>query len=142
MITRDEVFDEIYQAIVAKLAIVGNNPYNATVLSYIPSYKFDEFPVIVLNQVDYRLDREALNKNEKKHYFSIEAQIFSIDKPTFNRRTIANSLSNLVENVIQNDFGLGLNMSNVIPNLDESVYRVILRFNGIIDDDSKIIYRE
>lgn len=139
--TRDEVFDEIYQAIVAKLAIVGNNPYNATVLSYIPSYKFDEFPVIVLSQVDYRLEGEALNKEEKRHSLVIEAQIFSIDTPTVNRRIIANSISNLVEDVIQNDFGLGLNMSNVIPNLDESIYRIVLTFNGIIDDDSKIIYR-
>lgn len=142
MITRDEVFDEIYQAIVAKLAVSGNNPYNATVLSYIGSYKFDEFPVIVLNQLDYRLDRETLNKNEKKHSFTVEAQVFALDKTTVDSRTIANSLSNLVEDVIQNDFGLSLDMSEVVPNVTESVYRVVQRFSGIIDDDSKIIYRQ
>jgi hypothetical protein len=140
--TREEVFDEIYQAIVTKLAITGNNPYSASVLSYFPSYKFDEFPVIVLSQIDYRLDREALNKEEKKHSITIEAQVFSINKPTVNRRTIANQIANIVEGVIQNDFGLGLDSSNVIPNIDEDVYRIVLRFNGIIDDDSKIIYRE
>lgn len=140
--TREEVFDEIYDEIADKLAISENNPYGATVLSFIPSYKFDEFPVVVLSQVDYRLDSEALNKNEKKHSFVVEAQIFSIDNITTNKRIIANSISDLVEDIIQNQFGLGLQMSNVIPNLDENVYRIILRFSGIIDDDSKIIYRE
>lgn len=140
MITRDEVFDEIYQAIVDKLNI--ENPYNATVLSYIPSYRFDEFPVIVLQQIDYHLSGETLSKSEKKHALAIEAQVFAIDIPNVNRRTIANSLADMVEDVIQNDFGLGLDMSEVIPNIDEDVYRVVLRLSGIIDDDSKIIYRE
>ena len=140
MITRDEVFDEIYQAIVEKIEL--DNIYNASVLSYIASYQFNEFPVIVLNQLNYRLSSEALNKNEKKHSFTIEAQVFAIDKGAVDSRTIANYLSNLVEDVIQNDFGLKLDMSDVIPNVTESVYRVVQRFSGIIDDDSKIIYRE
>lgn len=138
--TRDEVIDEIYQAIVNRLD--GEDTYGASVLSYISSYQFDEFPVIVLNQLNYSLSRETLSKTEKKHRLVIEAQIFAIDKPTIDSRTIANDLSDLVEDVIQNDFGLRLDTSDVIPNVVESVYRVVLRFSGIIDDDSKIIYRE
>lgn len=137
---RDEVFDEIYSALVDAIDLDGT--YNASVLSYIPSYKFDEFPVIVLSQTSYRLHNETLSKSEKRHSITIEAQIFSIDVDGVDSRTIVNDLSDIIESVIQDDFGLGLDMCEVIPNLDESVYRMILRFNGIIDDDSKIIYRE
>lgn len=140
MIKRDEVFDEIYQAIVDRLD--DEDVYGASVLSYISSYKFDEFPIIVLNQIDYRLGGETLSKTEKKHSFTIESQVFAIDKDGVDSRTIANFLSDLVEDVIQNDFGLRLDMSDVIPNVTENVYRVVQRFSGIIDDDSKIIYRE
>lgn len=138
--TRDEVIDEIYQAIVERLD--NEDTYGASVLSYISSYQFDEFPVIVLNQLNYSLSGETLSKTEKKHRLVIEAQIFAIDQTSTDSRTIANYLSDLVEDVIQNDFGLRLDTSDVIPNVVESVYRVVQRFSGIIDDDSKIIYRE
>ena len=136
---RDEVFDEIQASIEDELDI--SNPYDAIVLSYVPSYEFDELPVIVLSQIDYRLVNETLNKNEKRHELVIEAQIFSIDEEGETKRTIGNSLADLIEDVIQNTYGLNLEMSNVIPNLDENIYRIVLRFRGIIDDDSKIIYR-
>jgi len=136
---RDEVFDEIQESIEDELVI--SNPYDAIVLSYVPSYEFNELPVIVLSQIDYRLVAETLNKNEKRHELVIEAQIFSIDEESTTKRTIGNSLADMVEDVIQNTYGLNLEMSNVLPNLDENIYRIVLRFRGIIDDDSKIIYR-
>jgi hypothetical protein len=136
---RDEVFDEIQASIEDELEL--SNPYNAIVLSYVPSYEFDELPVIVLSQIDYRLVGETLNKNEKRHELVIEAQIFSIDENSETKRTIGNSLADVVEDVIQNKYGLNLEMSNVIPNLDENIYRIVLRFRGIIFDNTKIIYR-
>ena len=140
--TRDEVFDEIYEAIALKLEDSELNPDGAIILSYVPSKEFDAYPVVVLSQLNYRLDRETLGKTEKKHAFTIEAQIFSIDKPLKNRREIGNNIANIVEDVIQNDYGLTLDMSNAIPNLDENIYRIMMRFTGLIDDDTKIIYRE
>ena len=136
---RDEVFDEIQASIEDELEL--SNPYNAIVLSYVPSYEFDELPVIVLSQIDYRLVGETLNKNEKRHELVIEAQIFSIDENSETKRTIGNSLADVVEDVIQNKYGLNLEMSNVVPNLDENIYRIVLRFRGIIFDNTKIIYR-
>lgn len=136
---RDEVFDEIQASIEDELEL--SNPYNASVLSYVPSYEFDELPIIVLSQIDYRLVAETLNKQEKRHELVIEAQIFSIDEGTTSKRTIGNLLADVVEDVIQNKYGLNLEMSNVIPNLDENIYRIVLRFRGIIDDNTKIIYR-
>lgn len=139
--TREEVFDEIYSAIVDAIDLDGT--YDASVLTYIPSYKFDEFPVIVLSQIDYRLDRESLSKTQKKHSITIEAQVFGVDVDGGDdSRTIVNHLSNLVEQVIQDDYGLRLDMSEVIPNIDEYVYRVVQRFSGLVDDDTMVIYRE
>jgi hypothetical protein len=139
--TRDEVFDEIYQVIETKLSDIVLNPYSATILSYIPSYEFDDLPLIVLSQIDYRLVGEALNKNEKRHEIVIEAQIFARNEQGVHQRVIGNNVANIVEDVIQNDYGLGLEMSNVIPNLDESIYRIVLRFRGYTFDDTKVIYR-
>lgn len=138
---RDEIFDEIYQSVSSELAIQLSNPYGAIVEPYIPPYEFDELPLIVLSQVDYRLHKEALNKTEKQHEIVIEAQIFAINKDNVNKRVIANQLGDLVETILQDNYGLGLEMSNVIPNVDENVYRIALRFRGYVYDNNKIIYR-
>lgn len=138
---RDEVFNEIYQALSNQLAISENNPYGSVIEPYVPTYEFDSLPMIVLSQLDYRLTDETLEKLEKKHEVVIEAQVYANTKSGVDKRVIANQLSDLVENTIQNTYGLGLEMSNVIPNVEENIYRVVLRFRGFVDDDTKVIYR-
>lgn len=139
--TRDEVFDEIYQSLASELDIEYSNPYGAIIEPYIPTQEFDEFPIIVLSQIDYRLSNETLNKNEKQHEIVLEAQIFAIDKDGVHRRVIANQVADLVEQIIQDNYGLGLQMSNVIPNVDENIYRIVLQFRGYVYDNTKVIYR-
>ena len=139
--TRDEIFDEIYQSLENELEIELSNPYEAIILPYFPSYEFDELPVIILSQIDYRLTNETLNKKEKQHEIVLEAQIFAIDKSNVNKRVIANQLGDLVETIIQDNYGLRLENSSVIPNVDENIYRIVLRFRGYVYDDNKTIYR-
>lgn len=139
---RDEVFDEILTYIDTYLMNPTDNPYGAIVLPYFPSYEFDELPCIVLSQIDYRLNGEALNKNEKRHEIVIEAQVFAKTQNGIDKRVIANQVSDFVEDIIQNEYGLGLSLSTVVPNLDENIYRITQQFRGFIDDDSKIIYRQ
>lgn len=139
--TRDEVFEEIYGYMNTLLEENSELYDNAIVLPYLPSQDFNDLPVIVLSQLDYRLSGETLAKTEKKHEFTIEAQIFTIDTQTDHRRTVGNRIADMVEDVIQNDYGLRLESSSVIPNLNENIYRIFLRFVGVIDDDTLIIYR-
>ena len=139
---REEVFQEILEYINDELETQGLNPYGATILPYIPSYEQARFPLIVMSQVEYALNQEALNKREKKHAIGLELNVFAIDTATVNKRTIANSVADLVESIIQDTYGLKLESSETIPNLQENVYRIVMRFTGLVDDDTKIIYRE
>lgn len=141
--TNEEVFDEIVDAIDDILSNSQLNPYGADIMSFIPPYEPDVFPVIVISQVDYRLVGKTLNKHEKKYKFAIECQIFSKDIigiTTTHKRDIANHIDELVKGVIQDTYGLGLAMRNVIPNLDENIYRIVCRYEGVIDEDTKVIY--
>jgi hypothetical protein len=140
--TRDEVFDEIYASLQVKLNNATLNPYGATMTNTIPNILPDsDFPLIVLSQLDYSLNRETLDKEKRKYSFSIECNVFSVNEGSVYARTIANQISNLTELHIDG-YGLRLDMSDVVPNLQENVYRVLQRFSGVVDADSKIIYRE
>lgn len=139
---REDAFNDISSALETKLADENLNPYGAELVNEIPNSMPNNMnPQIVLTQIDYGLSRETLAKTEKKHTFSIEAQIFAIDSADTHRRVIANDIADLVETHIDG-YGMTLESSNVIPNLQENVFRVILRFGGLIDDNTGIIYRE
>lgn len=138
--TNEEVLDEIVEEIETVLADELLNPYGALVMTYIPPYEQDVFPVIVISQVDYRLVDKTLNKREKKFKLSIECQIFSKDELPVHKRDIANHIDELIKGVCQDTYGLGLAMRNVIPNLDENIYRIVVRYEGVIDEDTKVIY--
>jgi len=140
--TREQVFDEIYASLQTKLNNALLNPYGATMTNTIPNILPDsDFPLIVLSQLDYLLNRETLDKGKRKYSFSIECNVFAINEGTTYARTIANQVSNLTELHIDG-YGLRLDMSDVVPNLQENVYRVLQRFSGVIDVDSEVIYRE
>lgn len=143
--TNEEVFDEIESAIETVLLDTDLNPYGAEIMSFIPSYEPDIFPVIVISQVDYRLVGKTLNKHEKKYKLSIECQIFSKDVLSDSvvidhKRDIANTIDELIKGVLLDTYGLGLAMRNVIPNLDENIYRIVVRYEGVIDENTKVIY--
>lgn len=138
--TNEEVLDEIVAEIETVLANETLNPYGAEIMSFIPPYEPDVFPVIVISQVDYRLVGKTLNKKEKKYKFAIECQVFSKDTSSTHKRVIANHIDELIKGVCQDTYGLGLAMRNVIPNLDENIYRIVVRYEGIVDEDTKVIY--
>lgn len=142
MIRREEVFDEIYQAIETLFLDESINTHQAQAFNTFPSYDEGIFPCVVLSQFDYALDGEALNKAKQKHRFSIEAQVFAINTSSINKREICNDVAYLIEDVVVNNYGLTLISAGEIPNLDEGVYRIVLRFSGLVDDETKIIYRE
>ena len=139
---REEVFDEISAYITTQLANGTKNPYGATLLNVIPTLEEANFPTIVITQIEYSLDDETLAKTEQKHRVSIEAQIFAVSTATVNRRTIANQLADLVEDCIANYYGFTLESALPVQNLVENIYRVVMRFSGLIDDTTKKIYRE
>jgi hypothetical protein len=138
----EDVFDEISSALDTKLSDEESNPYGAVAYNFIPNtFPNNQFPIIVLSQLDYTLSKETLDKEEREYTVSIEANIFAIDTPTTHKRLIANDVCELVFGVIDG-YGLRLDMRDVLPNLQENVYRIVMRFSGRIDENRAVIYRE
>lgn len=140
--TREEVFTDIYEELALRLANPTLNPYGASITSFVPPLQDGIFPNITLYQGDYRLHKEALNKTEQKYYVMITAEVYAVNTPTQTKRIIANQVADLVETTIKDDYGFSLMGSDPVPNLDENIHRIMLRFSAIIDADSLTIYRQ
>jgi len=133
----EEVFQELYNYLDTQLSNPLLNPYGATLYPYEnPGYTM---PVIVMKQIDFSFNTENLSHGEQLFSLAIEVNIFA-EKQIVAQRTIANSLSDLVVDVLFNQYGMKLDDRNPIPNIDPSIYRIYMRFSCILDEN-KIIYR-
>lgn len=139
---QEDVLDELCSTLETKLSNELLNPYGAELFAFIPNvYPNNKFPIIVLSQLDYSLGSETRDKLEKNYLISIEANIFSVDNDDTHKRVIANDVCELV-NAHIDGYGLRLDTRDVMPNLQENVYRIVLRYSGRIDVNTGIIYRE
>lgn len=139
---QEDVLDELCSTLDTKLTDELLNPYGAELFRVIPNvYPNNKFPIIVLSQLDYTFGNETLDKLEKNYILSIEANIFAVDNDDTHKRVIANDVCELVNTHIDG-YGLRLDSRDVIPNLQENVYRIVLRFSGRIDVNNEVIYRE
>jgi len=139
----ESVFDEIFGAIETALGVVLDNPYGAVVMNTEPPLEERIFPLIVCKQTNYYLKDETLSHTDKQHRITVEAQIYAINQESVHKRVIANSLADLVVPIIQDTYGLKLEFGQSVPNFaDENVYRIVLRFSGVLRDSTEVIYRE
>lgn len=138
----EDVFAEISSTLDTKLSDELLNPYGAEMTDFIPDVFPDGVnPQIVLSQLDYSLGSESLNKSRKQFMISIEANIFTVDQATTHKRIIANDVCDMVYEHIDG-YGLRLDMRDITPNLQENVYRITMRFSGLVDEHTEVIYRE
>jgi len=137
----EEVYQEIFDYTKTQLTNVLLNPYGAKLF---PEEGMTDFvPNIVMRQIDYSLNSESLSHDQQRFGLALEVNIYARDiNSTVNipRRTIVNSLSDLMFDILFNHFGLNITGRDPIPNLDKTVYRMLMRFNGDIDEN-KVIYR-
>lgn len=143
----EEVFQEIYDDIESRLTDLSINPYGAT-LNPNESESYS-MPTIVMRQIGLNLDRETLSYDHQTFNFNIEVNVYASDSSVTNiddsvspvhRRTIANQLSDLMFDILFNDYHMKLDGRNPIPNIDPSIYRINLRFSGKFNEN-KIISR-
>ena len=133
----EEVFQELFNYLGTQLSNVLLNPYGAMLYPYEnPGFTM---PCIVMKQIDFSFNNENLSHEEQLFALAIEVNIFAQDM-TVSKRTIANSLSDLINDVLFNQYGLRIDDRNPIPNIDPSIYRIYMRFSCVIDEN-KIIYR-
>jgi len=138
----EKVYEEMFDYLKTQLSDEEINPYGATLLDTIPSVEPNVFPLIVMTQMDYVFATETLGKTNKRFTLPIEVNIFTIKSGANKKETIAKQLANVVKEVLFDHYGMSLDVFDRQPNLIENVYRIVMRFSCLVDEDTEIIYRE
>lgn len=119
------------------LSKLKNELTNVTVL---PSYpdKPPKFPVVIVRDmqnisVGATKDTAGFNHSD----VSIEFQIFTKGSK---KMSDAKVIRNDIDKILSDEYGMNRVYSDEVPNYtDRDVYRYVLRYNGIIDEN-KLIY--
>jgi len=138
----EKVYEEMFDYLNTQLSDVEINPYGAVLLDTIPSVEPSVFPLIVMTQMDFTFATETLGKTHKRFTLPIEVNIFTIKSGANKKETIAKQLANVVKEVLFDHYGMRLDVFDRQPNLIENVYRIVMRFSCLVDEDTEIIYRE
>ena len=132
------IYENIFQF--AKEYITTNSIYNPYVLMATPE-ESKVFPLVIITQVDDYLKDETLSKTEKQNGLTYEIEIFAQDTTT-NRQVIIQELVSLVNKVFEDDMGFTRTQSTPIPNIDLSIDRFLMRYEGVYDEKSNKIFRK
>lgn len=97
------------------------------------------FPCVIIEEMqneDYQITRDSSGQTHCQIGFEIN--IFSNSERAM---TEVKSIRSLIDGVAVGEYGLVRTFARQVPNyLDENIYRYLLRYNGVINEN-KTIYR-
>lgn len=132
------IYNDIFQY--AKEYITTNSTYDPYVLKATPE-ESKVFPLVIITQTNDYFRDETLKKTEKQNVLSYEVNIFAKDT-TVNRQTIIEELVHIVNDVFENEIGFRRIQAEPIPNIDLSVDRFVLEYEGVFDEKTNKIFRK
>jgi hypothetical protein len=132
------IYEGIFQAL--KSHIIENSNYSPKVFKSTPESS-KVFPVIVMEQIQDNLYDEDLDKQCQRNAVAFELNIFAKDNGTTHRQDIIRELEKLVDEVMNDQFGLTRSTNQTVPNIDDSIYRQYMIYTGVYDTELNKIYR-
>ena len=131
------VYDEIFRY--AKKYINENSNYSPKVIKDTPPDK--KFPLVIIRQTRDDLYNENLNKTDQRFRISFSIEIYAVNKDRIAKQTIIYELTQLVNDVFDEHYGMTRRTNREIPNIDTDVCRWNMRFDGKIDENKRIYRR-
>lgn len=136
MVINIDAYDNVFKTL--KDFINENSDYKVYVTK-LPIDNSDKFPQVVLTEQDNSLSSATTRMEETRSLLAFEVNIYAQDKvinsSKIARMQIARDLSKLVDNVL----GYGYRMQRITctptPNLDMNIYRITMRYTGILNDN-------
>lgn len=128
------IFNELYTYLVNTLANYDSNIKTSSVYQNVPTeYPFVSFEEIVDAVYSLTSDDCNIENHAQKEY---EVNIYT-QKP--NKKSKADAIANIIDNMMSR-YGFTRVSKNAIQDTNETIYRIILRYDGIVSKEH-IVYR-
>lgn len=115
-----------------------NDIPTATVVA--PYQQVDEFPRIVLEERSNNTHTETIDSSGEKHNeLMFEITIYTVGN---NKQSLAKTLRSEIDDIMSDFYSMDRIYSNPVDNfLDRDIYRYILRYTCVVDNNKQIYRR-
>lgn len=129
-----DIFNEIYTNVVNDLATYDNKIKTSSVYTNTPS----SYPFVSLEEIDNSVYERGSDCCEIENFANIEYEV-NIYTQNPNKKSKADGISNVVDNTLKGK-GFTRVSRNILQDTNETTYRVIIRYSGVVSKD-KVVYR-
>ena len=129
-----DVFNEIYNALVGRLALYDDTITTSSVYENMPT----DFPFVSLEEIDNVVYQNGMNDCEIENFSDIDYEV-NIYTQNALRKTKANDILQVVDTFFKELGFIRMSKNNLQDN-SGNVYRIVVRYSGVVSKDH-IVYR-
>lgn len=128
------IFNEVYTLVVNALTTYDNKIKTSSVYTNKPS----SYPFVSLEEIDnsvYELTSDSCDI-ENHALIELEANIYTQNP---NKKSKADGIANVIDTLLKS-YNFVRVSRNILQDTNETTYRIVLRYSGVVSKD-KVIYR-
>lgn len=129
-----DIFNEMYTLLVNALLTSNPNIGTSSVYTNMPS----KYPFVSMEEIDNSVYEDTSDCCHVENHVSIEYEINVYTQGT-TRKSDGNAIANVVDTLLT-QYGFVRQSKNSLQSEDETKYRIIMRYYGIVSKDH-VIYR-
>ena len=127
----NEMFDKLDQALKSYDETIGTD----SVYVNMPS----QYPFVSMEEIDNRVYEQGSDCCEIENFAETEYEINIYTKSPI-KKSKGNDIANVVDNFFK-QYGFVRQSRNVLQSGDETIYRIIIRYRGVVSKDHTIYRR-
>ena len=128
-----KLYDDFFKNI--KSYLEENSKYSPYIFKKEPEEKL--FPIVIVKELSRNFRYTTLKHTDLLYYYSLEINVYAMQKEGISAMTIADEITNLIEKYFYDNYKMRIRVSKNISNIDKSVIRNLIQINCKIDTKYK-----
>ena len=128
------IFNEVYTLLVNALATYDSTIKTSSVYTNTPS----EYPFVSLEEIDNSVYELTSDSCELENHARIELEV-NIYTKNPQKKSKGDGIANVVDNLLKT-YNFVRMTKNILQDTNETTYRIVIRYSGVVSKDS-VIYR-
>ena len=128
------IFNQVYTLLVSALTSYDSTIKTAGVYTNVPS----AYPFVSLEEIENSVYENGSDCCETENFANVEYEV-NIYTQSPNKKSKGDAIAEVVDTFMK-EKGFTRTTRNILQNTDETVYRIVLRYAGVVSKDH-IVYR-
>lgn len=129
-----DISNELYTLLVNELALYDNSIETSSVYTNVPS----KYPFVSFEEIDNSIYENGMDDSEIENFVNVDYEINVYTKNP-SKKSKATAIANVVDTLMKNK-GFIRRTMNSLQNTDETTYRIVIRYSGVVSKD-QVVYR-